>query len=93
MTEIIQARGMLMEEILQSARIAVLRNNVPVEFVKDLDGHGWRVAGMGFVGGLMKPFTNSEVMKAVERGDLVVVSKTLSSASPIYVVRDNREGD
>lgn len=72
---IIKNYDMPKDEILSSALIA-LGGMTPIQLANNGNG-AWSVTGMGFVGGLLKPYTNREVWDMIDRAPTVLLKKRL----------------
>lgn len=75
--KITQAYGMSNEDILSSALIA-FGGPTPVQLANAGNGE-WMVTGLGIVSAIMKPFTNREVLKMIERAPTVLLMKHTGS--------------
>jgi hypothetical protein len=83
MVNIIKDQSMPMDEILQSAVIAMMPQGI--QLVRTMSGGGYRVAGIGIIGGAMPPYLPYEVQVMIADADIVLVQKTVDSPDAYLV--------
>lgn len=81
---IIKAYDMPQEDIL-SAHLIALGGPTPVQLARHPQGE-WSVTGLGFVGMLLKPYTNREVLEMISNAPTVLL-KMESGSDDAYLIK------
>lgn len=81
------ACGMLIEEMLESDRIAMTVGAVGYDFVRWPNG-GWVPCGSGLFAGITKPFSDDEVAGLLDRADAIIVQPDVSKPLAFIITEE-----